>query len=41
VLAPPGNLDNLTRQKHLQSLRYGQNSYGCPRNVTASVRWKF
>ena len=35
------NLDNLTNQKYLQSLRYGQSNYGSPRNVTASVSWKF
>ena len=35
------NLDNLTNQKYLQSVRYGQSNYGDPRNVTASVSWKF
>ena len=35
------NLDNLTNEKYLQSLRYGQSNYGAPRNVTASVSWKF
>ena len=35
------NLDNLTNQKYLQSVRYGQSNYGAPRNVTASVSWKF
>ena len=35
------NLDNLTNEKYLQSVRYGQSNYGSPRNVTASVSWKF
>ena len=35
------NLDNLTNEKYLQSVRYGQSNYGAPRNVTASVSWKF
>ena len=35
------NLDNLTNRKYLQSVRYGQSNYGDPRNVTASVSWKF
>ena len=35
------NLDNLTNQKYLQSVRYGQSNYGDPRNLTASVSWKF
>ncbi|MBF7142222.1 MULTISPECIES: TonB-dependent siderophore receptor [Pseudomonas] len=34
------NLDNLTNEKYLQSLRYGQSNYGEPRNITASVSWK-
>jgi outer membrane receptor for ferric coprogen and ferric-rhodotorulic acid len=35
------NLDNLTNEKYLQSVRYGQSNFGAPRNVTASVSWKF
>ncbi|KQB53908.1 TonB-dependent receptor [Pseudomonas endophytica] len=35
------NLDNLTNEKYLQSVRYGQSNFGDPRNVTASVSWKF
>ena len=35
------NLDNLTNEKYLQSVRYGQSNDGAPRNVTASVSWKF
>jgi outer membrane receptor for ferric coprogen and ferric-rhodotorulic acid len=35
------NLDNLTNQKYLQTVRYGQSNYGDPRNFTASVSWKF
>ena len=35
------NLDNLTNQKYLQAVRYGQSNYGDPRNFTASVSWKF
>ena len=34
-------IDNLTNEKYLQSVRYGQSNYGSPRNVTASVSWKF
>ncbi len=35
------NLNNLTNEKYLQSVRYGQSNFGAPRNVTASVSWKF
>ncbi|MCU1727546.1 TonB-dependent siderophore receptor [Pseudomonas sp. 7P_10.2_Bac1] len=35
------NLDNLTNQKYLDSVRYDQSNFGDPRNVTASVSWKF
>jgi len=35
------NLDNLTNQKYLDSVRYAQSNFGDPRNVTASVSWKF
>ena len=35
------NIDNLTNEKYLQSVRYGQSNYGDPRNFNASVSWKF
>jgi outer membrane receptor for ferric coprogen and ferric-rhodotorulic acid len=35
------NLNNLTNEKYLQSLRFGQSNYGDPRNLTASVSWKY
>ncbi|WP_263264624.1 TonB-dependent siderophore receptor [Pseudomonas sp. RIT-PI-S] len=35
------NLDNLTNRKYLESVRYGQSNFGTPRNLTASISWKF
>jgi outer membrane receptor for ferric coprogen and ferric-rhodotorulic acid len=35
------NVNNLTNQKYLQSVRLDQSNYGDPRNFTASVSWKF
>lgn len=35
------NLNNLTNEKYLQSLRYDQSNFGDPRNFTASVTWKY
>ncbi|WPP02440.1 TonB-dependent siderophore receptor (plasmid) [Pseudomonas sp. HR96] len=35
------NLNNVTDRKYLQSVRYAQSNYGDPRNVMASVTWKY
>jgi outer membrane receptor for ferric coprogen and ferric-rhodotorulic acid len=35
------NLNNLTNEKYLQSLRFDQSNYGDPRNFMASVSWKY
>lgn len=35
------NLNNLTDRKYLQSVRYAQSNFGDPRNVMASVTWKY
>ncbi|MEQ7921381.1 TonB-dependent siderophore receptor [Xanthomonas sp. WHRI 1810A] len=35
------NLNNLTNEKYLQSMRFDQSNYGDPRNFTASVSWRY
>ncbi|WP_249674496.1 TonB-dependent siderophore receptor [Pseudomonas abieticivorans] len=35
------NVNNLTNQKYLMSTRYNQSNFGDPRNLTASVSWKY
>ena len=35
------NLDNLTDEKYLTSLYWGQGYYGAPRNYTLSLNWRF
>lgn len=35
------NLNNLTNQKYLENPRWGQSNFGEPRNVTASVSWRY
>jgi outer membrane receptor for ferric coprogen and ferric-rhodotorulic acid len=35
------NINNVTNEKYLQSLKFNQSNYGDPRNFTASVTWKY
>ena len=35
------NIENVTDEKYFQSLYWDQAYYGAPRNVSASVRWKY
>lgn len=35
------NLNNLTNEKYLQSLKWTQSNFGEPRNVTATLSWKY
>ncbi|MDN5515866.1 MAG: TonB-dependent receptor, partial [Pseudomonas sp.] len=35
------NLNNLTDEKYLSSLYWTQAYYGAPRNVSATLTWKY
>jgi outer membrane receptor for ferric coprogen and ferric-rhodotorulic acid len=35
------NLNNITDEKYLNSLNWNQAYYGAPRNVMASLTWKY
>jgi len=40
-MSPRRDEKRVVNQKYLDSVRYDQSNFGDPRNVTASVSWKF